>query len=155
MQLGKPLLAALFALGLAVTAGPAFGQSLAPMRGEGPTPSAAKAFRLTITNPYDQRMTFVVEPMEPGFVKLAGGSAVHQHGSRAPSVIAHPNSAPQRVQILIPDKVPIAAIKYNRTPPFPHKVYAVFTAFACKISRHLFRTLHERSSEQPQDRRPT
>jgi len=67
----------------------------------------------------------------------AGGSAVHQHGSRAPSVIAHPNSAPQRVQILIPDKVPIAAIKYNRTPPFPRKVYAAFTTLAVK-SRDIY-----------------
>jgi len=67
----------------------------------------------------------------------AGGRAVHQHGSRAPSVIAHPNSAPQRVQILIPDKVPIAAIKYNRTPPFPRKVYAAFTTLAVK-SRDIY-----------------
>jgi acetylglutamate kinase len=67
----------------------------------------------------------------------AGGSAVHQHGSCAPSVIAHPNSAPQRVQILIPDKVTIAAIKYNRTPPFPRKVYAAFTTLAVK-SRDIY-----------------
>ena len=31
----------------------------------------------------------------------AGGSAVHQHSSPAPSAIAQPNSAPQRVQVLI------------------------------------------------------
>ena len=67
----------------------------------------------------------------------AGGKVVHQHGAEAPSVIAQPNWAPQRVQILIPDKVPIAAIKYNRTPPFLHKVYAAFTSLPVK-SRDIY-----------------
>ncbi len=32
----------------------------------------------------------------------AGGKAVHQHGSAAPSAIAQPNAAPQRLQVLMP-----------------------------------------------------
>jgi hypothetical protein len=73
----------------------------------------------------------------------AGGKVVHQHGVLSPSAIVQANSAPQRVQMLIvsmilemvgerreshvSSTVVSAAIKYNRTPPTPHKVYAVFT----------------------------
>jgi hypothetical protein len=36
----------------------------------------------------------------PG-IGTTGGSSVHQHGALPPSAIAQPNSAPQRVHLLI------------------------------------------------------
>lgn len=71
-----------------------------------------------------------------------GGKAMHQHRVLSPSIIAQPNSAPQRVQMLIVSivvevygeqrechvgsTVVSAAIKYNRTLPNPHKVLRCF-----------------------------
>jgi hypothetical protein len=70
MQL-KALILAAFVSGLA---GQAEAQSLSPMRNEGSSPSDIKGFRLTVGNPYPQRMTFVLVPMEPGFSRVAEGA---------------------------------------------------------------------------------
>lgn len=51
-------------------------QSLSPMRKHGTTPSEIKGFRLTVGNPYDRRMTFIMAPMEPGFETAAGEASV-------------------------------------------------------------------------------
>jgi hypothetical protein len=75
MQLSRALLA--FALAL-LLAGPVAAQSLSPMRAEGDTPSNIKGFRLAIGNPYKQRMTFVVLPMDPKFESPAPDAAVNQ-----------------------------------------------------------------------------
>lgn len=45
--------------------GMAFSQSLSPMRKAGVTPSDVKGFRLTVGNPYHQRMTFTITPTDP------------------------------------------------------------------------------------------
>lgn len=64
------------ALALALAASPAAAQSLSPMRDAGTTPSAVKGFRLTVGNPYRTRMSFIVVPMEPGFIVPAREAAV-------------------------------------------------------------------------------
>jgi hypothetical protein len=75
MQLSR----AFGALGLALLlGGPAAGQSLSPMRAEGSTPSDIKGFRLAVGNPYKQRMTFVVLPMDTKFEGPAADAAVNQ-----------------------------------------------------------------------------
>jgi hypothetical protein len=51
-------------------------QSLSPMRKHGTTPTEIKGFRLTVGNPYDRRMTFIMTPMEPGFETAAGEASV-------------------------------------------------------------------------------
>ena len=69
------LTAFVVALGAAFAAS-AGAQSLSPMRKDGTTPTDIKGFRLTVGNPYDQRMTFVMTPMEPGFEIVAGEASV-------------------------------------------------------------------------------
>lgn len=56
--------------------GAAAAQSLSPMRADGNTPSDAKAFRLTVGNPYATRMTFLVIPMTPDFSRPVAGAVV-------------------------------------------------------------------------------
>ncbi len=56
--------------------GPVAAQSLSPMRDTGTTPSAVKGFRLMVGNPYATRMSFLITPMEPGFVVPARDAAV-------------------------------------------------------------------------------
>lgn len=74
MHVKALLLAAALA---SAAAGPAAAQSLSPMRSEGETPSAIKGFRLHVGNPYRQKMTFLVIPMEPGFSVTAPDAAVN------------------------------------------------------------------------------
>ena len=74
MQL-NPLIAA--AVMVAAAAGAAFGQSLSPMHNSGATPSDIKGFRLTVGNPYKQRMTFQIIPMDPKFRTVATEAAVN------------------------------------------------------------------------------
>ena len=68
-------------LPLAVAAGlafatPAAAQSLSPLEKSGVTPSDKKAFRLTIGNPYERRMTFVIVPMLPDYDTPTDGVVV-------------------------------------------------------------------------------
>lgn len=63
-------------LGLACSGG-ALGQSLSPMHNSGPTPSDIKGFRLTVGNPYRQRMTFLVIPMDTKFTIAAADAEVN------------------------------------------------------------------------------
>ncbi|MBN9362189.1 MULTISPECIES: hypothetical protein [unclassified Devosia] len=51
---------------LAVVA-PAAAQSLSPLEKTGVTPSDRKAFKLTVGNPYQSRMTFVMVPLAPDY----------------------------------------------------------------------------------------
>ncbi|MDB5541858.1 MAG: hypothetical protein JWQ89_3585 [Devosia sp.] len=60
------ILAMAVATGLAIAA-PAAAQSLSPLEKSGVTPSDKKAFRLTIGNPYNRRMTFVLVPLAPDY----------------------------------------------------------------------------------------
>lgn len=59
---------------LALTIGCAQAQSLSPMRSQGPTPSDIKGFRVSVGNPYQQRMVFSIVPMDPGFTLVAEGA---------------------------------------------------------------------------------
>lgn len=68
---------AVSALLLAVALGPASAQSLSPLQKTGETPSASKAFRLVVGNPYDQRMTFVLTPMQADYVTPARGATLN------------------------------------------------------------------------------
>jgi hypothetical protein len=61
---------------LALLASPAAAQSLSPLVKEGNTPSAAKAFRLLVGNPYKQRMTFILVPMDVNFEHEISGAVV-------------------------------------------------------------------------------
>ena len=61
----KALFAAL--LMVAVSGGAAGAQSLSPMHNSGTTPSDTKGFKLFVGNPYKQKMTFQVIPMDPKF----------------------------------------------------------------------------------------
>lgn len=67
MQLKSLIATGSIAATLALMALPASAQSLSPMRKAGATPSEIKAFKLQVGNPYDQRMTFIVVPMDPKF----------------------------------------------------------------------------------------
>ena len=57
--------------------GAALGQSLSPMHNSGATPSDIKGFRLTVGNPYKQRMTFLIIPMDPKFRVVATEAQVN------------------------------------------------------------------------------
>jgi hypothetical protein len=74
MQL-KSLIAAI-TLTLSVAAAPALGQSLSPMDKTGTTPTDIKGFKLLVGNPYSERMTFVIVPMNPEFTEVAGEAVV-------------------------------------------------------------------------------
>lgn len=74
MQLTPPL--ALLGLILLCTGG-ALGQSLSPMHNSGATPSDIKGFRLTVGNPYRQRMTFLIIPMDTKFTRATADAAVN------------------------------------------------------------------------------
>jgi len=69
-----PLLALLLGLGLAA---PAAAQSLSPLEKAGVTPSDRKAFRLVVGNPYKQKMTFDILPMQPDYQTPAKGAKVN------------------------------------------------------------------------------
>ena len=69
-----PLLALLLGLGLAA---PVAAQSLSPLEKTGVTPSDRKAFRLVVGNPYKQKMTFDVIPMQPDYQTPAAGAKVN------------------------------------------------------------------------------
>jgi hypothetical protein len=66
----------LVALALASFAVPAAAQSLSPMTRDGKTPSATKAFKLQVGNPYKERMTFVLTPMNTDFTAPISGAQV-------------------------------------------------------------------------------
>lgn len=67
---------ALVIMGLALATGQADAQSLSPMRLQGTTPSDIKGFRLTVGNPYQQRMRFQLIAMDPAFTHAVAGSSV-------------------------------------------------------------------------------
>ena len=71
-----PLIPALAAVVLALAASPAASQSLSPMERVGVTPSDTKGFKLLVGNPYSQRMTFSVVPMDPEFTTPIEGAVV-------------------------------------------------------------------------------
>jgi hypothetical protein len=54
--------------------GDAEGQSLTPMERSGTTPTDTKGFKLLVGNPYPQRMTFLVIPMDPEFREAISGA---------------------------------------------------------------------------------
>lgn len=56
--------------------GDGMAQSLSPMERDGWTPSAAKGFRVSVGNPYDRRMSFVLVPMQPDYKTPAAGASV-------------------------------------------------------------------------------
>ncbi len=74
MQLSSIIIAVALTLGLG---GAAEAQSLAPMHNSGTTPSNIKGFRLTVGNPYRQRMTFLVIPMDTKFTVAAADAAIN------------------------------------------------------------------------------
>lgn len=75
------------ALLLAVSGSGALAQSLSPLEKTGTTPSDRKAFRLTIGNPYKQRMTFVLVPMQPDYQTPAANVVVnHPTLAMAPGI---------------------------------------------------------------------
>lgn len=69
-----PLLTLLLGLGLAA---PAAAQSLSPLEKSGVTPSDRKAFKLVVGNPYKQKMTFDILPMQPDYQTPAKGAMVN------------------------------------------------------------------------------
>lgn len=66
--------AALLVFGLA---GVATAQSLSPMHNTGTTPSNIKGFKLFVGNPYKQKMTFQVIPMDTKFRTVAQDAQVN------------------------------------------------------------------------------
>jgi hypothetical protein len=75
-----PSLIKLFAIATLVGAaciGAAQAQSLSPLEKTGDTPSARKAFRLVVGNPYDRRMTFSLVPMQSDYATPATGVVVN------------------------------------------------------------------------------
>ena len=62
------------AAALLVLCGTAQAQSLSPMKSSGATPSDTKGFRLTVGNPYEKAMTFVILPMDPEFEVMVDGA---------------------------------------------------------------------------------
>jgi hypothetical protein len=75
MQL-KRLLILVAIAALAVPVPAAIAQSLSPMHKTGTTPSDIKGFRLLVGNPYPDRMTFVITPMNPEFTQVAPDAVV-------------------------------------------------------------------------------
>lgn len=63
----RSLIATAVLLAAGLVAADAAAQSLTPMARTGVTPTAVKAFKLLVGNPYPGRMTFLVVPMDPGF----------------------------------------------------------------------------------------
>ena len=61
---------------LALLATGAAAQSVSPMKKSGTTLTARKAFYVTVSNPYPERMTFSLTPMEPGYHAEAKGTRV-------------------------------------------------------------------------------
>lgn len=68
-------LALVAATGLAMAA-PAAAQSLSPLEKTGLTPSDRKAFKLTVGNPYERRMTFVLVPLAPDYATPIKGVTI-------------------------------------------------------------------------------
>lgn len=68
-------LALVAATGLAMAA-PAAAQSLSPLEKTGVTPSDRKAFKLTVGNPYERRMTFVLVPLAPDYATPIKGVTI-------------------------------------------------------------------------------
>jgi hypothetical protein len=68
-------LALVAATGLAMAA-PAAAQSLSPLEKTGMTPSDRKAFKLTVGNPYERRMTFVLVPLAPDYATPIKGVTI-------------------------------------------------------------------------------
>jgi hypothetical protein len=70
---------AILPLAIAATvafAAPAAAQSLSPLEKSGITPSDKKAFKLTVGNPYNRRMTFVLVPLAPDYQTPIGGVVI-------------------------------------------------------------------------------
>lgn len=68
---------ATLALALVVgIAAPVTAQSLSPLEKTGVTPSDRKAFKLTVGNPYQTRMTFVMVPLAPDYETPIGGVTI-------------------------------------------------------------------------------
>ena len=99
-----------------------------------------------------------------------GGNCVHQHGPSPPSAMAQPKAAPQRLQRLIAlprDRVPVSCVisskhssaailggSHNKIQQDRHIMPAGVGVLPVKSPPLLFRTLHERSVDQPEDRGP-
>ncbi len=75
MQL-KSLAVTTTAAALALIALPVAAQSLSPMHKTGVTPSDIKGFKLQVANPYEEKMTFIVVPMDPKFEREAESARV-------------------------------------------------------------------------------
>jgi hypothetical protein len=76
MQLKRSLFLFAFAAALVFSAHASMAQSLSPMHKTGTTPSDIKGFRLLVGNPYPDRMTFVITPMNPEFTQVASDAIV-------------------------------------------------------------------------------
>ncbi len=99
-----------------------------------------------------------------------GDNCVHQHGPSPPSAMAQPKAAPQRLQRLIAlprDRVPVSCVisskhssaailggSDNKIQQDRHIMPAGVGMLPVKSPPLLFRTLHERSVDQPEDRGP-
>ncbi len=68
---------AIAALVVVAGLGAAHAQSLSPLQKAGDTPSARKAFRLVVGNPYNRRMTFSLVPMQSDYVTPTTGAVVN------------------------------------------------------------------------------
>lgn len=77
-------------------------QSLSPMQHQGTTPSDIKGFRLSVGNPYRERMHFDLIAMDPGFTQRVDGVSVSPPdlimapGVRRTVILAFKIDAPQR-----------------------------------------------------------
>ena len=76
MQLKQALFLFAFAVARVFSAHTAMAQSLSPMHKTGTTPSDIKGFRLLVGNPYPDRMTFMITPMNPEFTEVAPDAIV-------------------------------------------------------------------------------
>ena len=74
MQLNSLIAAVVIGLSLAWAAQ---AQSLSPMHNSGTTPSNIKGFKLFVGNPYKQKMTFLVIPMDTKFKTVAQDAQVN------------------------------------------------------------------------------
>lgn len=73
--------AAVLAAALLLTA-PIAAQSLSPMHKTGTTPTDIKGFKLLVGNPYDDRMTFTITPMNADFTMVAEDAVVRPNEVR-------------------------------------------------------------------------
>lgn len=131
MQLTIRLILAALALAIVLIgfmSAPAHAQSLSPMRKEGTTPTEIKGFRLTVGNPYTQRMSFQLIAMDPLFehevsgVSISPDELILAPGTSRNVILAFRIPAPNRERT-----IGLCVIPTNITGPIQPRVCGTYT----------------------------